>query len=265
MLGLTATTEGAPPRLWWCPTGPLTELPFHAAGRYGGSERTQNAMYRVCSSYTPTVRALIEARRAAPPRGDDSELLIVANPEAPGVPPLPAAESESAAIQRLLHRTFVLTRADATRNAVLAELGRVSAVHFAGHAVQTPDPARSGLILSDGTLTVAEIAAMRFPAAAFAYLSACDTARTDRALPDVVTLAAAFHIAGYQNVIAVLDIVFDAIAYQVSIDVYQRLTDGRGYLRPEGSAQALHSALLKVLSQSGERLVNCSAFIHIGP
>jgi hypothetical protein len=133
------------------------------------------------------------------------------------------------------------------------------------HAIQTPDPARSGLILSDGILTVAEIAAMRFPAAAFAYLSACDTARTDRTLPNVVTLAAAFHIAGYQNVIAVLDVVSDLAASQVSIDVYQRLTDGRGYLRPEGSAQALHSALLSVLSQSDELFVDCSAFIHIGP
>lgn len=264
-LGLTATMEGSPPRLWWCPTGPLTELPLHAAGLYRGRERTENAMYRVCSSYTPTVWALIEARRAAPPRGDDSELLIVANPQAPGVSPLPAAESESAAIRSLLHRTLVLARADATKNAVLAKLDRASAMHFVGHAVQTPDPARSGLILSDGILTVAEIAAMRFPAAAFAYLSACDTARMDRTLPDVVTLAAAFHIAGYQNVIAVLDVVSDLVASQVSIDVYQRLTDGRGYLRPEGSAQALHSALLNVLSQSGELFVNCSAFIHIGP
>jgi CHAT domain-containing protein/tetratricopeptide (TPR) repeat protein len=264
-LGLTAAMEGAPPRLWWCPTGPLTELPLHAAGLYRGRERTENAMYRVCSSYIPTVRALLEARKAAPPRGDDSELLIVANPQAPGVSPLPAAERESAAIRSLLHRTLVLARADATRNAVLAELDRASAVHFVGHAIQTPDPARSGLILSDGILTVAEIAAMRSPAAAFAYLSACDSARTDRTLPDVVTLAAAFHIAGYQNVIAVLDVVSDLVASQVSIDVYQRLTDGRGYLRPEGSAQALRSALLSVLSQSDELFVNCSAFIHIGP
>jgi hypothetical protein len=103
-LGLTAAMEGSPPRLWWCPTGPLTELPLHAAGLYRGRERTENAMYRVCSSYIPTVRALLEARKAAPPRGDDSELLIVANPRAPGVSPLPAAERESAAIRSLLHR-----------------------------------------------------------------------------------------------------------------------------------------------------------------
>ncbi len=48
------------PRLWWCPTGPLTHLPLHAAGHYGPADaETKRALpdHYVCS-YTPTVRAL---------------------------------------------------------------------------------------------------------------------------------------------------------------------------------------------------------------
>jgi tetratricopeptide (TPR) repeat protein len=266
-LGLAATTEQAPPRLWWCPTGPLTELPLHAAGLYREGESTDNAMYRICSSYTPTVRALIEARRTAPPRWDDGEPLIVADPQAPGTTPLPAAAREADVIQDLLGRApvQVLRGSAATREAVLAELGRASAVHFAGHAIQTSDPARSGLVLFDGTLTVAEIAALRLRPMAFAFLSACDSARTDSALPDVVTLGAAVHISGYRNVIAVLGVVSDDLAAEVSIDFYQRLISGRGYAYSESSAQALRSALLAVLARSPELFVSCSAFVHIGP
>ena len=32
--GDLTTRDGVMPRLWWCPTGPLTVLPLHAAGRY---------------------------------------------------------------------------------------------------------------------------------------------------------------------------------------------------------------------------------------
>jgi hypothetical protein len=81
----------------------------------------------------------------------------------------------------------------------------------------------------------------------------------------VVNLAAALHISGYRNVIAVLDVVSGTLASLVSIDVYQCLTAERGYLRSEGSAQALRSALLKVLARSPETFIRCSSFVHIGP
>ena len=60
-LGHTATPAGdAWPRLWWCPTGALTLLPLHAAGRPGGDGDA--VIDRVVSSYTPTLRALLDAR-----------------------------------------------------------------------------------------------------------------------------------------------------------------------------------------------------------
>src|SRR4029077_20061596 len=58
-LGHTTPASDVWPRLWWCPTGALTLLPLHAAGRH----HTADTVYdRVISSYTPTLRALHHAR-----------------------------------------------------------------------------------------------------------------------------------------------------------------------------------------------------------
>jgi hypothetical protein len=49
------------PRVWWCPTGPFSFIPIHAAGPYtksGGPDLTKH----VLSSYTPTLQALLRAR-----------------------------------------------------------------------------------------------------------------------------------------------------------------------------------------------------------
>jgi hypothetical protein len=46
------------PRVWWCPTGPFSFIPIHAAGPYsrsGGPDLTR----RILSSYTPTLRLLL--------------------------------------------------------------------------------------------------------------------------------------------------------------------------------------------------------------
>jgi hypothetical protein len=79
------------PRVWWCPTGPFSFIPIHAAGPYtksGGPDLTR----RVLSSYTPTLRALIRARSQHRPL--DCRMLLVAQPDAPGQAPLPSVSEE---------------------------------------------------------------------------------------------------------------------------------------------------------------------------
>ena len=54
--------------MWWCPTGPLTILPIHAAGHHadsvsGTTPTKQSVLDRVVSSYAPTLSALIRARQ----------------------------------------------------------------------------------------------------------------------------------------------------------------------------------------------------------
>ena len=69
-LGLTGPPgEGEPwPQLWWCVSGWLSFLPLHAAGHHQTRFNTnpQTVADRVASSYTPTIRALIHARRTRP-------------------------------------------------------------------------------------------------------------------------------------------------------------------------------------------------------
>jgi CHAT domain-containing protein len=233
---------------------------------------SDDAIYRVCSSYTPSLRALIEARRTPSSAATDHGLLIVADPEASGYAQLPHARAEASAILDIIgdavasaSEPALLTGRSATRAAVLARLPDVSVLHFSGHAIQRPDPEDSGLIMADAMLTMADIAALRLPAAAFAYLSACNSARTDRALPDVVTLAAAVHVCGYRNVIAVLAAVTDAIARRVGIEVYRRMITSDGQLNAARSAQALHSALLDLLDRYPDTYALIAPFVHIGP
>jgi tetratricopeptide (TPR) repeat protein len=269
-LDLPPAGEGEPlSRVWWCPTGAFTALPLHAAGHSSPERRGgDSAMDCVCSSYTPTLRALIEARAVQDRQQDvGDDLLIIENPSHPQAPYLRFGRDEVAAIQQLLGRAAgrVLEGAAATKSSVIASLGQASALHFIGHAIQRPDPAAGGLLLSDGILTLAEISALRFRGGTFAYLSACDTALTDTQLPDVVTLAAAFHVCGFRNVIAVLTVIDDRRAADVGVGVYRRLFLPHGYLRAENLAQALHGALRDIRDRNPSAFPWYAAFIHIGP
>lgn len=79
-LGYCASHPAAWPRVWWCPTGPLTLLPLHAAGHHG----TGDAVYdRVVSSYTTTLRAHARACAAEPAPPEREGMLIVSVPNTP--------------------------------------------------------------------------------------------------------------------------------------------------------------------------------------
>jgi len=90
--------------------------------------------------------------------------------------------------------------------------------HFACHGhVDWTDPARSSLILTDHAttpLTLADIITLNLDAD-LAYLSACDTAVTAPRLADEsLHITAAFHLAGYRNVIGTLWPINDQAAAQ---------------------------------------------------
>ncbi|KAJ7190282.1 hypothetical protein GGX14DRAFT_382331, partial [Mycena pura] len=78
-------------RIWWCPTGPLTFLPIHAAGVYGETF--------VISSCAPSLTALIEGFRPQSKSRMGLQLLAVAQPSASGQLHLPGTEEEIKYIQ----------------------------------------------------------------------------------------------------------------------------------------------------------------------
>ncbi|MFH9350842.1 CHAT domain-containing protein [Kitasatospora sp. NPDC017646] len=89
-------------------------------------------------------------------------------------------------------------------------------------------------------------------------------------MPDeVLTLASAFHHAGYRHVVGTLWDVRDDVANQLAKDVYPRLlgcgaADGR---RLDGSccAQALHDAVRGLQVDHPYTPSAWASFIHIGP
>ncbi|MEI5098366.1 CHAT domain-containing protein [Streptomyces sp. PmtG] len=145
------------PRLHWCPTGVLALLPLHAAGNHGKDGGGRTVLDRVVSSYMPTLRTPTRASLSQDVR--DGGLLVVSVPDAEGNPRLPGVEQEVEYIRKHMgdgNQVTVLADGAATRERVCAELPRHKWVHFTCHGYQNLiSPSDGGLILEDGTLTVA--------------------------------------------------------------------------------------------------------------
>ncbi|MFJ6661636.1 CHAT domain-containing protein [Streptomyces sp. NPDC091377] len=252
------------PRLWWCPTGPLTLLPLHAAGYHDGTGRA--VVDRVVPSYTPTLRALLEARRPLDPAPDDERMLIVAVPDTPDAVPLTDVMRERDLLTSVFAGRNTLLEGDAANvDAVLTEMPLHRWAHFCCHGGQDlADPSRGGLLLHDRTLSVAEISAQRHNGE-FAFLSACMTATGGVALPDeAITLAAALHYTGYRRVIGTLWSVHDDTAADVAATVYADLT-ATGRFEPERSADALHRAIRELRDVHQLPPSAWTPFTHTGP
>ncbi len=261
-------TDGAWPRVWWCPAGPLTFLPLHAAGRYHPESRPGACVLdRVVSSYTPTLRSLLQARTRPSPESGRRRMLVVAMPETPGLPPLPDAEEDVEAVTACFPgRTSVVVGPEATRDAVCRALGDHSWAHFSCHGdLDLHAPSYSGLRLHDGTLTVADLGRLRLEHADFAFLSSCSTALSGFGLPDeALHISAALQFAGYRHVVATMWTTLGRYGSLVADHLYDFLATN-GELASEECALALHHAVRELRAQPGMELVIWTPFIHTGP
>ena len=86
-------TRGQRPFVWWCPTGPLTFLPLHAAGRHDRSGEA--VLDRFISSYAPTLLLLRQMRQRVTLSASKGRPLIVALPATPGQKNIPDADQEA--------------------------------------------------------------------------------------------------------------------------------------------------------------------------
>lgn len=275
---LTADPARPAPRVWWCPTGPLTFLPLHAAGRYprhrrhdpDPAEARASVLDQVISSYTPTIATLARARRRES-AGREIRQLTVAVPAARGhIFTEVARELSYLASYFPPPQGTVLTGSSATRTAVKAALGAHPWFHLACHASQDiSDPSRSAFQLFDGPLTIADLS--QAPGhqeprdLELAYLSACETASGDvRLAEEAVHLAAALQLVGYRHIIATMWPVADVAAARMTEMVYPAmLADGRP--TADLAATALHQAVRQVRSAAPADPLSWAPFIHLGP
>ncbi|MEU6658860.1 CHAT domain-containing protein [Streptomyces sp. NPDC046821] len=260
------------PRVWWCPTGPLALLPLHGAARAPADEFAREPQTpgeavtdRVVSSYTPTLRALIESRAARSPAGLPARLLAVGMPDTPGLEPLPQVDAELAALRRLFPEVTELRGPAATRQAVREALRCHRWTHLSCHGGQTLGrPSRGGIMLSDGMLSIADLHADRFGQGEFAFLSACRTAMGGITVSDeAITMASALQYAGWRHVIGTLWPVGADTAARLCTRLYGDLTSGGGF-EPGSTAYALHDAVRELRADDSQLPLRWAAFTHFG-
>ncbi|MCX4579086.1 CHAT domain-containing protein [Streptomyces sp. NBC_01571] len=266
---------GEPGRLWWVPTGPLTALPLHAAGRHenGG----ESLLDRAVCSYAPTVNSLVHARRREaerpdPVRPEPTAPLIVAVAEAPdaGSPPLEGVREEATRLARRPGARLLLAE-DAVRQSVLDALPHHAWAHFACHAVGALSGAAAGhVVLHDhatAPLTLSDIARLRLPEAELAYLSACETTSGRREFADeALHITGAFHMAGFTHVVGTLWAVADDTSLEVTDRFYAVFDPSHPF--PGHTAHALHEAVREIRENVEGVRENPSLwapYIHVGP
>jgi CHAT domain-containing protein len=205
----------AKPRLHWCPTGEFALLPIHAAGIYNGPAET-----RVCcsdyvvSSYTPTLSALLNAQNKAPQTSPSRINILAVGEDARTLPRLQRlwfVEREVMTVEEMAkaskHECSVETiAAHATVEGITDRIQTAHFVHLACHGTQDQTNALdSGFHLSNGQLTISKLMDLNLDKAWFAYLSACETAKSDAKQPEqAVHIAAAMLHAGFKSVVATM-------------------------------------------------------------
>ncbi|KZV68483.1 TPR-like protein [Peniophora sp. CONT] len=247
-----SSNSSAMPHITWCPTGPLAQLPLHAAGIYDASQHSGIHVFDyVVSSYTPSLATLLRRHESIGSQRTTPDLLIITQPATPGQSPLPSTRDEGDRLQSIFpqeSRTS-LDHDQATVDATLAAASQHSWVHFACHGYQHPeDPTQSAFALFDGQLSLAALMRTTADNAELALLSACQTAAGDEKMPEEsVHLAAGMLAVGFKGVVATMWSIKDEDAPVLVETYYKRLLElrkGSSLSESEtGAAYALHDAV----------------------
>ena len=227
------------PRVWWVPTGLLSQLPLHAAG-YHTNGSSETVLDRVMSSYASTVKALIYGRQLhfRGPAGPVSDhALLVAMHETPNLPAngcLPFTIAEVEEVKNLCPSLQLQPVIPSLRkDNILQELQACRIFHFAGHGHSDPaEPSRSCLLLEDwntNPLTVGDLRDHRLQENPpfLGFLSACSTGanKTVRLADEGINLINAFQLAGFRHVVGTLWEVSDMHCVDVARVLYETLRD----------------------------------------
>jgi tetratricopeptide (TPR) repeat protein len=259
--------------LWWCATGLATFLPLHAAGPRGKTAPScYSALDLAVSSYTPTLRTLIQLRQRQPAQeANTAGPLIVAMPKTPGLDDLESTAQEAEDIAGRSPAHELLMGPSATREAVAQAMPRHLWAHFACHGSQDlGEPFRGSLHLHDGPLSIIQITSLQLPNPVLAYVSACDTNRGSTSIPDEgITLASALQIAGYQHVIATLWQIIGFTATEVAKRLYDLVItvhDGNTVIGSDAIAASLRAAINTLREESPEMpAMFWAPYVHTGP
>ncbi|VDB86992.1 unnamed protein product [Peniophora sp. CBMAI 1063] len=265
--------SGLLPHVIWCPTGPLTQLPLHAAGDYG--EFGPRVYDFVVSSYTPSLSALTRSIDAVANERVAPSVLVVTQADVPGCTPIPGTLVEGERVREVLaqskYDTSLFTGDEVSKAAVRTALNQHTWLHLACHGTQNAeDPLQSAFALYDGPLSLLDLMNTRSDNAELAFLSACQTAVGDEKMPEEsMHLAAGMLAVGYKGVVATMWSIGDEDAPVVVEAYYRKLLElrasgtlGKG---ETGAAYALHEAT-KILREKvkDKKFARWAPFVHFG-
>jgi len=225
-------------------------------------------MDRVVSAYTPTMRALKQARskfnsvhQMKPPK-----ILIAAKELTPGYARLRLARDEAYCIERTILDQGVFLEKDVevdetpTVDKVCRRLCEIAIVHFACHAYISADVSDNGIVL-DEKLSTEAVSRARVPSGALAYLSACNTAlsKASHLLDECITLCSAFQVAGFTRVVGTLWKSEDRTSFEIAKVFYEAMGSNTS------TAQiSLHEAILSQRAQYGSQPSLWAGYIYSG-
>jgi CHAT domain-containing protein len=254
-------------RVWWCPTSVFCSLPLHAAGPVepeDGTKRYFSDIY--ISSYTPTLSALIEARKGIVDTLERPSLLIIGQPDLT----LPGVRGEIKVIQSLAPSASSLIGAKATRESVVKHLSKHCMAHFACHGTLNPKQPFDAAFLFRGEerLALLDIIRSRLATAEFAFLSVCHAAEwTDANAPDeALHLTAAMQYCGFRSVVGTLWAMADIDGRDISAHFYNHMfAEGQQGVRiGDRSAVGLRDAVQRLRRKRGVTLERWVNFVHYG-
>ncbi|KAF2804948.1 uncharacterized protein BDZ99DRAFT_511473 [Mytilinidion resinicola] len=241
------------PHIWWIPTGLLSKFPLHAAGLHGEG-CTKTVLDRVMSSYSSSIKAIIQGRRRraleATPTAPNHALLV-AMQDTPEHPRLNFAAKEVEMLQdvcKSMDFDPIVPRVRRHKQDIISHLPSCKIFHFAGHGhTDDDDPSHSYLLLEDwksDQLTVATLLEMnlRQRSPFLAYLSACGTGeiRDERFYDESIHLISACQLAGFRHVIGTLWEVNDESCVDMARFTYEGIRDGA--MTDESVCLGLHKA-----------------------
>ncbi|KAF8545977.1 hypothetical protein OG21DRAFT_1368101, partial [Imleria badia] len=257
------------PRIFWCPTGPFSFLPIHAAGLYDKTNPSPKLSDFAVSSYIPTMSALeLPPQEHSEVTSRNIRLLVVPQPSTDGQSHLSGVRGEIESIRKSASSSpFVsFQEADGTVEDVSSKMMETDWVHFACHGTQDrTNPYDSGFLLAHGKrLKLPDIARLSRPHGGLAFLSACHTATGDAQLSEeAIHIAAGMLLVGYRGVIATMWSILDNDAPRVTDDVYKSLFSDGQVPDSRQAAEALHDAIER-LRDSGASFLSWVPFIHVG-
>ena len=259
------TTHPSQSRIWWCPTAEFSVLPLHAAGPFRKGQKNLPHLY--ISSYTPTLTALIRARRPNPSNSttEQKHFTAIGQATAVGESELLSVGAELDNIGQRVAGLATFTRIDGEESCtsrVVEELGKNEWVHFACHGLaDRKHPFESAFALHDGPFTIQRIIGCDLRNPEFVYLSACHTTVGDEeSLDEVIHLASAMQFAGFRSVIGTMWAVDDGATNTITSTFYKHMVDESGRLDHTRAAFALNKTMKSVHVPLDQRIL----YIHLG-